>query len=163
MEPIILDDLDYKILGLIANDTRISFLEVSRICNVSGAAVHQRVHKMTANNIIIGSEFKLNFEKIGFKTCTYMRLKFKDASDIDSIADSLNNISELLECHRTLDNYDLLVRILSRDNAHLLRIIENKIRPLGLCHSESIVSYKEYFKKQIRFTPEEEAPQHTTE
>ena len=43
MEKFILDALDYKILNLITNNARISFLEVARVCNVSGAAVHQRV------------------------------------------------------------------------------------------------------------------------
>ena len=49
----LLDELDYKILNLISNDARISFLEVSRACNVSGASVHQRVQKMMTNGIIL--------------------------------------------------------------------------------------------------------------
>ena len=40
-----LDSLDYKILKLIASNARIPFLEVARECNVSGAAIHQRVQK----------------------------------------------------------------------------------------------------------------------
>lgn len=34
-----LDLLDKKILKLIAEDARIPFLEVARVCNVSGAAI----------------------------------------------------------------------------------------------------------------------------
>ena len=159
MELFTLDELDYKILGLIANDTRVSFLEVSRICKVSGAAVHQRVHKMMANNIITGSEFTLNFEKIGYKTCAFMRLKFNDSVNINETISKLNEIPELLECHRTIDQYDLLVRIQAKDNVHLLHLIEDKIQPLGLFSSESIISYKECFKKQLCFTSEEKEEQ----
>ena len=36
-----LDELDYKILKLVASNARIPFLEVARECNVSGAAIHQ--------------------------------------------------------------------------------------------------------------------------
>ena len=42
-----LDRLDKKILSLIAEDARIPFLEVARACNVSGAAIHQRIQKLT--------------------------------------------------------------------------------------------------------------------
>ena len=40
-----LDQLDRKILRLIAEDARIPFLEVARECKVSGAAIHQRIQK----------------------------------------------------------------------------------------------------------------------
>ena len=39
----VLDSLDRHILKLISQDARIPFLEVARACNVSGAAIHQRV------------------------------------------------------------------------------------------------------------------------
>ena len=44
-----LDSLDKKILQLIADDARVPFLEVARACNVSGAAIHQRIQKL--NNL----------------------------------------------------------------------------------------------------------------
>ena len=42
-----LDTLDEQILKLIADNARIPFLEVARACNVSGAAIHQRIQKLT--------------------------------------------------------------------------------------------------------------------
>ena len=41
-----LDALDKKILTMIAEDARTPFLEIARACNVSGAAIHQRVQKL---------------------------------------------------------------------------------------------------------------------
>ena len=52
-----LDLLDKKILKLIAEDARIPFLEVARVCNVSGAAIHQRIQKLTSIGILKGSQF----------------------------------------------------------------------------------------------------------
>ena len=42
-----LDSLDKKILRLVSEDARVPFLEVARACNVSGAAIHQRIQKLT--------------------------------------------------------------------------------------------------------------------
>ena len=52
-----LDTLDEQILKLIADNARIPFLEVARACNVSGAAIHQRIQKLTNLGILKGSEY----------------------------------------------------------------------------------------------------------
>ena len=69
-----LDKLDKKILCLIAEDARIPFLEVARECKVSGAAIHQRIQKLTNLGVLKGSQFVIDPEKIGFETCAYMGL-----------------------------------------------------------------------------------------
>ena len=69
-----LDQLDRKILRLIAEDARIPFLEVARECKVSGAAIHQRIQKLTNLGILKGSQFIIDPEKIGYETCAYLGL-----------------------------------------------------------------------------------------
>lgn len=64
-----LDLLDKKILRLVSEDARIPFLEVARACNVSGAAIHQRIQKLTSLGVLKGSQFIIDPEKIGYETC----------------------------------------------------------------------------------------------
>ena len=73
-----LDSLDKKILQLIAEDARIPFLEVARLCKVSGAAIHQRIQKLTHLGIIKGSQFVIDPESIGYDTCAFVGLHLKD-------------------------------------------------------------------------------------
>ncbi|HQB28584.1 MAG TPA: AsnC family transcriptional regulator, partial [Paludibacter sp.] len=68
MEKYQIDDLDKKILQMIVQDARIPFLEVARECNVSGAAIHQRIQKLRSNGIIKGSEFIIDNYKVGYQT-----------------------------------------------------------------------------------------------
>ena len=77
-----LDELDYKILKLVASNARIPFLEVARECNVSGAAIHQRVQKLTNLGILKGSEYIIDSNKIGFETCAYMGFYLKNPGDV---------------------------------------------------------------------------------
>ena len=63
-----LDTLDEQILKLIADNARIPFLEVARACNVSGAAIHQRIQKLTNLGILKGSEYVIDPEKIDRKS-----------------------------------------------------------------------------------------------
>ena len=150
MENYILDELDYKILNLISNDARISFLEVSRICGVSGAAIHQRVQKLIANDIITGSEFLLNLNKAGYQTCAFLLLHFEQTEDLAVIVEKIKDIHEIVECHFTIGSYDILVKIYALNNSHLLDIIQTKIKPLGLVKSETLISCKELFHRQMK-------------
>jgi len=149
MEEYLLDELDSKILNLISNDARISFLEVSRICGISGAAVHQRVQKMMANEVITGSEFRLNLNKIGYQTCAFLSLHFAETEDFGLVADKIREIHEIVECHLITGEYDFLVKIYARNNSHLYEIIRTRIKPLGLIRCETLISYKESFHRQI--------------
>ena len=84
-----LDSLDEQILKLIADNARIPFLEVARACNVSGAAIHQRIQKLTNLGILKGSEYVIDPEKIGYETCAYIGLYLKDPEQFDSVTEAL--------------------------------------------------------------------------
>ena len=94
-----LDQLDRKILRLIAEDARIPFLEVARECKVSGAAIHQRIQKLTNLGILKGSQFIIDPEKIGYETCAYMGLNLKNPEKFDEAVEALKKIPEIVECH----------------------------------------------------------------
>ncbi|MFI3317938.1 MAG: Lrp/AsnC family transcriptional regulator [Rikenellaceae bacterium] len=154
-----LDELDSKILRLISNNARISFLEVARLCGVSGAAVHQRIQKMAANNIIVGSEFTLNLNRIGYETCAYVNLYFDPTTNIEAAVEEIKKIPEIVECHYTTGPYDLLVKVYAHNNSHLHELIQGKLRPLGLSRSESTISYRESFRRQMMLEADVDLPE----
>lgn len=94
-----LDKLDEKILKLIIGDARKPFLEVARVCNVSGAAIHQRVQKLIHTGVIRGSEFMLDYRMVGYKTCAYMGLFLQEPGQFTSIVEALKDIPEVVECY----------------------------------------------------------------
>ena len=136
-----LDQLDRKILRLIAEDARSPFLEVARECKVSGAAIHQRIQKLTNLGILKGSQFIIDPEKIGYETCAYMGLNLKNPEKFDEAVEALKKIPEIVECHFTTGEYDLFIKLYARNNHHLLNIIHNKLQTLGLARSVSLISY----------------------
>ena len=136
-----LDYLDKKILRLIAEDARIPFLEVARACNVSGAAIHQRIQKLTNMGILKGSQFIIDSEKIGYETCAYIGLYLKDPEKFDQVVEGLKRIPEVVECHYTTGGFDMFIKIYAMNNHHLMNIIHDKLQPLGLSRSETIISF----------------------
>ena len=135
-----LDRLDKQILKMIAEDARVPFLEVARACDVSGAAIHQRIQKLTSAGILKGSQFIIDPEKIGYETCAFVGLNLKNPESFDEVVAKLKEMPEVVECHYTTGNYDLFIKIYALNNHHLLDIIHDKLQPLGLARSESIIS-----------------------
>lgn len=144
-----LDKLDEQILKLIASNARIPFLEVARACNVSGAAIHQRIQKLTNMGVLKGAEFVLDPEKVGYETCAYMGLYLKDPEQFDIVTKALMDIPEVVECHYTTGQYDMFVKIYAKNNHHLLSVIHDKLQPLGLARTETIISFHEAINRQM--------------
>ncbi len=144
-----LDALDKKILELIAADARIPFLEVARACNVSGAAIHQRIQRLASLGILKGSKFIIDPEKIGYETCAYVGLYLKNPEKFDEVVEMLRQIPEVTECHYTTGGYDMFIKIYARNNHHLLNIIHDKLQPLGLSRSETIVSFNAVIDRNL--------------
>lgn len=144
-----LDDLDKQILRMISEDARVPFLEVARACNVSGAAIHQRIQRLNKMGVIKGSEFVIDPEKIGYETCAYIGLYLKEPESFDQVVKELRKIPEVVECHYTTGGFDMFVKIYAANNHHLLTIIHDKLQPLGLSRSETIISFHEAINRQI--------------
>lgn len=144
-----LDKLDKQILRLVAEDARIPFLEVARACNVSGAAIHQRIQKLTNLGILKGSQYVIDPEKIGYETCAYIGLNLKNPENFDTVVEELKNIPEVVECHYTTGDFDMFIKIYAVNNHHLLNIIHDKLQPLGLARSETIISFNSAIDRQL--------------
>ena len=144
-----IDKLDKQILNMISEDARIPFLEVARACNVSGAAIHQRIQKLTSMGVLKGSEFIIDPEKIGYETCAYIGLNLKDPGKFDEVVGKLKEIPEVVECHYTTGNFDMFIKIYAYNNHHLLNIIHDKLQPLGLASSQTLISFHTAISRQL--------------
>lgn len=144
-----LDELDEKILKLIVKNARIPFLEVARECGVSGAAIHQRVQRLVNLGIIKGSEFILDAEKIGYETCAFIGIFLSSPTTSDNMVQELEKIPEVVECYHTTGQYDLLIKVHAKNNTDLLRIIHDHLQPIGLARTETLMCFKEAFRKKL--------------
>jgi len=146
-----LDKLDKKILELVSHNARVPYLEVARECNVSGAAIHQRMQKLMSLGVIKGSEFVIDTYKIGYQTCAFIGIVLKDLSYFNDVVGKIKDIPEVVECHYAIGKYAMFLKIYAKDNRHLLHIILEKLGTIeGVLTTETFqVSLDEIFKRQI--------------
>ncbi|WP_163707484.1 Lrp/AsnC family transcriptional regulator [Mangrovibacterium lignilyticum] len=145
-----IDELDEKILRLITKNARIPFLEVARECGVSGAAIHQRVQRLLNLGVVSGSEFIVNPSKLGYNTCAYMGVYLEKAKYHTEVAKALRNIPEVVECHYTTGQYAIFVKIQTKTNKHLKKLIDEAFQEIeGIARTETFISLEMDFKRQV--------------
>jgi len=145
-----IDKLDRKIISLLMQNARMPFLEVARECGISGAAVHQRVQKLEDANVLTGSRFIVGQKALGYNTCAYVGVHLEKASMYTKVQECLEQIPEVVECHYTTGNYALFLKIYTRDNEHLMELLNEIIQNIpGVSSTETFISLRQSIDRQV--------------
>lgn len=145
-----LDEIDLHILDIITKNARIPFKDVATDCDISRAAVHQRVNKMIEMNVITGSGYSIDPRKIDYRTCTYVGIFLEKGGLFHVVADQLRLIKEIVECHYTTGQYAIFIKVYARDNEHLKEVLSEKIQKIpGVSSTETFISLEETFKREV--------------
>jgi Lrp/AsnC family transcriptional regulator for asnA, asnC and gidA len=148
-----IDKLDRKILEIISQNARIPFKDVADLCDVSRAAIHQRVQKMIEMKIIAGSGYHINPKVLGFNTCTYIGVKLEKGSMYKDVVPEFEKIPEIVECHFTTGPYTMLIKLYARDNEHLMELLNGRIQEIeGVISTETLISLRQSIKRPIPVT-----------
>ena len=150
-----LDNLDKKILSILSKNARIPFKDVAAECNVSRAAIHQRVQHLMEDGVITGSGFDVNPKSLGYSTCTYVGITLERGSMYKQVVARLEHIPEIVECHFTTGPYTMLIKLYARDNEQLMDLLNNKLQGIpGVVATETLISLEQRVKREIPITIE---------
>lgn len=125
-----IDRLDKKILSILSKNARMPFKDVAAECNVSRAAIHQRVQHLTEDGVITGSKFDVDPKSLGFSTCTYVGITLQKGSMYKAVVEQLEHIPEIVECHFTTGPYTMLVKLYAKDNGQLMDLLNNQMQEI---------------------------------
>jgi Lrp/AsnC family transcriptional regulator for asnA, asnC and gidA len=148
-----IDSLDKHILEIITQNARIPFKDVAAECEVSRAAIHQRVQRLIDLGVIIGSGYHVNPKTLGYQTCTYIGIKLEKGSMYAEVVPELQKIPEIVECHFTTGPYTMMVKLYARDNEHLMQLLNGKIQSIkGVSATETLISLEQSVKREVPIT-----------
>ena len=142
-----IDNLDRKILSIVMRNARIASKDVAVECGVSRAAIHQRIQRLNANGVILGSVCLINPSALGYDTCAFVGVILRDPAQYSAMVENLRNIPEVVECYYTSGQYDIFIKLFVRNNDHLLKILM-KIQDSGWARTETLISFKQVFRRQ---------------
>ena len=145
-----IDGIDKKILRALMQDARTPILEIAREVGVSGAAIHQRLRKLEKSGLIAGSKFILNPKILGYTTLAFVGIFLDKAMNNPDAVKALKRIPEVLECHYTTGDWSILIKVLCKDNEHLMHVLNREIQSIsGVSRTETFISLNQQIDRQI--------------
>jgi Lrp/AsnC family transcriptional regulator, regulator for asnA, asnC and gidA len=146
-----IDGIDKKILSALMEDARTPVLEIARGIGISGAAIHQRLRKLEKSGLISGSKFVINPKILGYTTMAFIGVYLDKAISNPEAVKQLQKIPEVLECHYTTGNWSILIKILCKDNEHLMYLLNKEIQSIpGVSRTETFISLAQQIDRQIK-------------
>lgn len=148
---ITIDGIDKTILRALMSDARTPILEIARAVGISGAAIHQRLRKLEKAQIISGSKFVINPKILGYTTMAFIGIYLDKAMSNPEAVKQLQKIPEVLECHYTTGNWSIFIKILCKDNEHLMHLLNKDIQSIaGVSRTETFISLNQQIDRQIK-------------
>ncbi|MDQ0148382.1 Lrp/AsnC ligand binding domain-containing protein [Eubacterium multiforme] len=145
-----LDELDLQILDLLIKDCRTPYLEIARICHVSGGTIHVRMKKMEDMGIIKGTRIILNLPKLGYDVCCFVGIYVDKTSSFDYVIKEIQNITEVVELHLTTGDYSMFAKLICRNIADLQDVLMNKINNIsGIQRTDTFISLSQSIDRNI--------------
>lgn len=145
-----LDELDLQILALLIKDCRMPYLEIARICHVSGGTIHVRMKKIEELGIVKGSRIILDLEKLGYDVCCFVGIYVDKASSFNSVYDEMKKIPEVVELHLTTGNYSMFAKVISKNISDLQTTLLEKINNiLGIQRTDTFISLSQPIDRNI--------------
>ncbi len=144
-----LDDLDLQILDILIKDCRTPYLEIARLCHVSGGTIHVRMKK-TVSGIIKGTKILLNLPKLGYDVCCFVGIYIDKTSSFSEVFDEMSKIKEVVELHLTTGDYSVFAKVICKNISDLQDILLNKINVIsGIQRTDTIISLNQPIDRNI--------------
>jgi DNA-binding Lrp family transcriptional regulator len=147
--PSTIDELDVRLIALLAAEPRIGVLELSRRLRVARGTVQARLDKLAARGVVQGFGPQIAPAAIGFGVTAFVTLEIRQRYGHDVVAAHLADIPEVLEAHTITGSGDLLCRVVARSNADLQRVIDQVVAYDGIVRAATIIALAEQIPYRV--------------
>ena len=145
-----LDAIDKEIIYMLMDNAKTSLAHISKNVGISTTAVHQRIKKLEQAGVIENSISFLNPRKIGYKVVSYIGMFLEQPSHYNEVVKALQDVNEVVEAHYTTGNYTIFLKVLCRDNDHLMEILNKLQKMKGVTRTETFISLEQSISRQLK-------------
>ena len=122
-----LDSFDYKIIEQLSIYGRMTWSELANNLGMSAPSVADRVKKLEEKGIITGYSAKLDYASLGYNVTAFIAVNLNHPKYISNFLKSINEISEVEECHHVAGEDDYLLKVRCKTTQHLDELL-NKLK-----------------------------------
>ncbi|MFI6601023.1 Lrp/AsnC family transcriptional regulator [Nonomuraea sp. NPDC050536] len=108
-----MEEIDRRIVTLLARDGRMSFTDLAKETGLSVSAVHQRVRRLEKRGVLRGYAAIIDHDAVGLPMTAFVSIKPIDPAAPDDAPDRLAHLHSIEACHSVAgdESYILKVRV----------------------------------------------------
>jgi DNA-binding Lrp family transcriptional regulator len=148
-DPVVLDDLDRRLLRLLAEDARVSQRKLARELRMSPPAIGERIARLERAGVVRGYRVDINWSALGFVT-VYLAVTAIQGADQSEIMTAMHQLPEVQDVLVVTGSMDMLVRLRLRDHTHLRQFLLERVWQIpGVQRTETFLSVAEMPSKEF--------------
>ena len=134
-----LDELDVRIVELLAEDPRVSAVDAAASLGVARATYQSRLDRLTSAGAISLVPSVLP-ESAGYAVTAFISAEIRQSSREHGVIDHLSAIPEVVEVHTVTGGSDLLIRAVATSNTHLQQVLDAIARHDDVLHTATSIA-----------------------
>ncbi|MFC4321930.1 Lrp/AsnC family transcriptional regulator [Litchfieldia salsa] len=139
-----LDDTDKKILQLLTENGRMSYVDIGKELGLSRVSIRERVNQLMDNGVIEKFSVVINSEKLGKGVSAFFEVDCEPASLV-AVAEALANNPQVASCYQMTGPSTLHMHVLVEDFSKLESFINEELYSLeGITRVESHILLRRF-------------------
>jgi Lrp/AsnC family leucine-responsive transcriptional regulator len=135
-----MDDIDRKILTLLAEDARRSLADIGGNVSLSPSSVNERIRKLVADGVIRRFTVELDPAKLSIPVAAYIWTALREDADEASFRDFTRHHPAVTECHHVTGAWSYLLKVQVEHLAALELVLANLKKAGFLARSETVIA-----------------------
>ena len=124
-----LDQVDWRVLGLLQDDARMTSADLARKVDLSAAGVQKRLRKLEESGVIQRYVTIVKREAIGLDLLCYVQISLAhhEPKTVEGFREAVKRMPEVLECHYLTGEFDYLMKVVVSNHQHLEQFLFEKL------------------------------------
>jgi Lrp/AsnC family leucine-responsive transcriptional regulator len=118
-----LDALNTRILEMLRQNARISFVEMAKEIGLTPPAVADRVKKLEEMQLIEGYHAKISYLKSGYQLKAVVMLR-AFVGKLKPFLTKVKSFNEVQNCYRITGNENIIMEVVFKDQLHMEKFID---------------------------------------
>jgi len=147
------DDIDLIILEQMENDARTDLKDIAEKCSLTSSAVLNRIKRLRAEKIIVGTRLELKRGIFGFLVDATVAISAEN-SQVDQVFQKLKDIHNVRVCARTIGKYNVFAQIFAKNLSDMGNITHRIRNITGVREISSNIYIDDSFDQMDVFDPQ---------
>jgi DNA-binding Lrp family transcriptional regulator len=134
-----LDDVDRRLLALLARDGRATFAELGNQVGLSAPAAKRRVDRLVADGVIASFTAVVDPAALGWRTEAFVEVRCHGTVSPGDLRRAWRGIPEIVGAYTVTGPADALLHVLARDVQHLEQALERVRDEANISATDSVI------------------------